>query len=229
MASDKKKWIFIFTIIFSSVYLVWRIFFTIPWTLGLWECIAGIVLAGAETVTMLGMFELMICRMKNKNCNIEPPVPEAEDYPHVDVFIATHNEPADLLYKTINACMFLEYPDPQKVHVYVCDDGNRREIENLAKQLGAGYIGMAENTHAKAGNYNNALSKTSSPLIATFDADMIPRRSFLMKTVPYFMIRDMPIGLIQTPQSFYNQDLFQFNLYSEKDIPNEQDFFFKRN
>lgn len=32
-------------------------------------------------------------------------------------------------------------------------------------------------------------------------------------------------GLIQTPQSFYNQDLFQFNLYSERDIPNEQDFF----
>ena len=30
---------------------------------------------------------------------------------------------------------------------------------------------------------------------------------------------------MQTPQSFYNQDLFQFNLFSEKDIPNEQDFF----
>ena len=43
--------------------------------------------------------------------------------------------------------------------------------------------------------------------------------------MPYFLIPDRRIGLVQTPQSFYNQDLFQFNLFSEKDIPNEQDFF----
>lgn len=33
------------------------------------------------------------------------------------------------------------------------------------------------------------------------------------------------IGLVQTPQSFYNPDLFQFNLFLERGIPNEQDFF----
>ena len=46
-----------------------------------------------------------------------------------------------------------------------------------------------------------------------------------METVPYFLQNKEKVGLIQTPQSFYNQDLFQFNLYSERDIPNEQDFF----
>src|SRR5699024_1205840 len=35
------------------------------------------------------------------------------------------------------------------------------------------------------------------------------------------------IGLVQTPQSFYNQDLFQFNLFMENNIPNEQDYFSK--
>lgn len=54
---------------------------------------------------------------------------------------------------------------------------------------------------------------------------MIPRKEFLMETVPYFLQNKEKVGLIQTPQSFYNQDLFQFNLYSERDIPNEQDFF----
>ena len=38
---------------------------------------------------------------------------------------------------------------------------------------------------------------------------------------------DFKMGFIQTPQSFYNPDLFQFNFYSEKRIPNEQDFFFR--
>jgi cellulose synthase (UDP-forming) len=37
--------------------------------------------------------------------------------------------------------------------------------------------------------------------------------------------KDYKIGFIQTPQSFYNPDLFQFNLYAEQNIPNEQDFF----
>ena len=35
------------------------------------------------------------------------------------------------------------------------------------------------------------------------------------------------IGFIQTPQVFYNADLFQYNLYAEKRVPNEQDYFFR--
>ncbi|MDR2024549.1 MAG: glycosyltransferase [Hungatella sp.] len=80
--------------------------------------------------------------------------------------------------------------------------------------------------------------------MAPFDADMIPQHTFLMKTVPYFLLsrftkengkwrlkkeeevdKRFRLGLIQTPQSFYNPDLFQFNLYAEGNIPNEQDFF----
>ncbi|MFR1908256.1 MAG: glycosyltransferase family 2 protein [Clostridium neonatale] len=32
---------------------------------------------------------------------------------------------------------------------------------------------------------------------------------------------------MQTPQSFYNPDLFQYNLFSETRIPNEQDYFYR--
>lgn len=224
-AEKKRNRIFVLTICFSSIYLTWRVFGTIPWSDGVFQAAAGILLALAEIVTTLGMFELMISRIKAKGTIRElPDVPE-ERYPDVDVLIATHNESPELLYKTVNACTFLEYPDKKKVHIYLCDDGNRREAEELAQQLGVGYLGLKENRHAKSGNYNNALAHTSSPLIATFDADMIPRREFLVKTVPYFLDSKVKMGLVQTPQSFYNQDLFQFNLFSEKDIPNEQDFF----
>ena len=63
---------------------------------------------------------------------------------------------------------------------------------------------------------------------------MIPYSNFLLETVPYFVgdwirnaddDKEKPLGLIQTPQSFYNADLFQFNLFSETSLPNEQDFF----
>lgn len=226
MADEKKRKIwFLLTIFFSAVYLFWRIFFTLPWSAGFLQAAAGIILVLAETVTSLGMMELMISRMKSDRYEIPLPKIPAGQFPDVDVFIATHNESANLLYKTVNACTFLEYPDPDKVHIYICDDGNREEIRKLAEQFDVGYLGFPDNRHAKAGNYNHALSRTFSPLIATFDADMIPRRKFLVKTVPYFFIPDRKMGLVQTPQSFYNQDLFQFNLFSEKDIPNEQDFF----
>lgn len=226
MQSERKRnRIFLFTICFSTIYLIWRIFGTIPWSQGFAQAAAGIVLVLAETVTTLGMFELMLSRMSGKKTlRGLPNIPE-EQYPHVDVFIATHNEPMELLYKTVNACTFLEYPDKRKVHVYLCDDGNRCEAAELAEHFGVGYLGLKDNQHAKSGNYNNALAHTDSPLIATCDADMIPRREFLIKTVPYFLDPEVKMGLVQTPQSFYNQDLFQFNLFSEKDIPNEQDFF----
>ena len=222
--NKRNRW-FIVTIISLSVYLIWRIFFTLPWREGILQTVAGIALVAAETVTSLGMIELMVNRMKSSDYEI--PLPDVFDhqFPHVDVFIAIHNESPKLLYKTINACTFMEYPDPDKVHIYVCDDGDREEIRKLAEHLGVGYLGLSDNCHAKSGNYNHALSRTSSPLIATFDADMIPRREFLIKTVPYFLMPEKKMGLVQTPQSFYNQDLFQFNLFSEKDIPNEQDFF----
>lgn len=131
----------------------------------------------------------------------------------------------------------MEYPDPSKVHIYLCDDNDRPEMAKLAQKMGVGYLGLSGNKLAKAGNLNNALSKTDSPLVVTFDSDMIPRSSFLMKTVPYFFLPEMiledgvwrkrteeeldpdyKIGFVQTPQSFYNPDLFQFNFFAESNM-----------
>src|SRR6202008_3490247 len=56
---------------------------------------------------------------------------------------------------------------------------------------------------AKAGNINNALRHTRSPLIAIFDADHIPHRDFLEKTVGYFGAQEK-VGFVQTPQYYKN-------------------------
>ena len=242
---EKKRNLILTSAMVSSVlYLLWRLFFTLPLSAGGVQLFLGILLFAAEAVTILGTFELYCSKMRSAAKYITPMDLPAELYPCVDVLIATHNEPAELLYKTVNACTFLEYPDRQKVRIYICDDGNRPEIRELADSFHIGYLACPENKHAKSGNYNYALSKTASPLIATFDADMIPQRQFLMKTVPYFFAQEWTsqngilrkrspeecsqvkkIGLVQTPQSFYNQDLFQFNLFMENNIPNEQDYF----
>jgi cellulose synthase (UDP-forming) len=155
-----------------------------------------------------------------------PSTPEVANkvFPDVDIFVATYNEPNDLLYKTIIGCKNMDYSDKNKVHIYICDDGNRKELKELCEKLEVGYITRSENTHAKAGNLNNALAQTSSPYVVTFDADMIPMHDFLLASIPFFMVEEK-IGFVQIPQNFYNPDLFQYNLFSEQNMPNEQDLF----
>lgn len=228
-------WLY-FNIGWTVLYLLWRTFCTVPLEYGILSAVAGIALLVVEILGMLEAFVHYFNMYKIENHEV-PRVP-AEEFPDVDVFIATYNEPVDLLYKTVNGCIHMKYPDKNKVHIYLCDDGKRQEVRELAEQMGVGYIDREDHEGAKAGNLNHAMSVTSSPLIATFDADMIPKNNFLMVMVSYFVHQEIKnreleekdrvkIGFIQSPQSFYNPDLFQFNLFSENRIPNEQDYFYK--
>ena len=173
----------------SVIYIGWRFFFTLPLENGIVALIAGIALFAAELISMLEAVIHYICMSRDKEPDL-PSVP-AEDFPHVDVLIATHSEETELLFKTVNGCKHMEYPDKSKVHIYLCDDGNRPEAAQLAEDMGIGYLPLTDNKLAKAGNLNNALSHTDSPLVVTFDADMIPRSNFLMETVPYFFLPKM--------------------------------------
>lgn len=222
--STKDRLLVTATVIMSCVYMFWRIVFTVPLGYGWLAVTAGLSLLLVELV---GMFEAGV-HFYNMTRIESPkrPVVDESLYPDVDVFIATYNEPADLLMKTVNGCIHMDYPDKSKVHIYLCDDSNRPEIRELADRMGIRYLTRTDRKHAKAGNLNNAMNHTDSPLIVTFDADMIPMHDFLTATVPYFLTGEK-IGFIQTPQSFYNPDQFQYNLYSENRIPNEQDYFYR--
>lgn len=218
--------IYILAFIFSVIYLGWRILFTIPWEDSPFAYLSGLILWLCELTSFFSAFVLIANKSRSFTLNKGEII--ESNLPDVDIFIATHNEDYEIVYKTLNGCVNIYYPDMSKVHIFIADDTNRPEIKKLADEFSVGYFGLENNKHAKSGNLNNALSQTNSPLIATFDADMIPYQEFLMETVPYFLADrkdEKPIGLIQTPQSFYNPDIFQFHFFSEDKLPNEQDFF----
>lgn len=179
-----KIWFFL-NMICTVLYLVWRVFFTIPFGYGTVSVVAGILLLVVE---VLGMAEALVhyANMSSVKGYPLPEVPE-ELYPDVDVFIATYSEDCELLYKTINGCKYMEYPDKSKVHIYLCDDNRRPEMRELAAKMGVNYLDRPDNKGAKAGNLNHALEHSNSPYILTLDADMIPKSDFLMKTIPYFV------------------------------------------
>ncbi|MBI3556442.1 MAG: glycosyltransferase, partial [Deltaproteobacteria bacterium] len=130
-------------------------------------------------------------------------------------------EDADILATSIYHCLNMDYPH----ETYVLDDGARPEIEALAIGLGARYLKRPDNSHAKAGNLNNAFKHTSGEIIAIFDADGVPHKQFLSRLLGYF--EDSKIALVQTPQSFYNLDSFQHvNDPAEGKLWHEQSLFF---
>jgi cellulose synthase (UDP-forming) len=143
--------------------------------------------------------------------------------PSVDVLIPTYNEPEFILRRTVIGCQAMEYANKR---IYLLDDTQRPEIQALAENLGCYYITRPDNAHAKAGNLNHAIDKTSSDLIVVFDADFVPTKNFLSRTVGFF--QDETVALVQTPQSFYNVDPIARNLGLENVITPDEEVFYRQ-
>jgi cellulose synthase (UDP-forming) len=152
-------------------------------------------------------------------------LPEDTDaWPHIDVLIPTYNEPLDVVRYTALGALNMDWP-ADKMHVYILDDGRRKEFEQFAFEAGLGYKIRPDNKHAKAGNINTALKSMTSPYVAIFDCDHVPTRSFLQMTVGWFL-RDDNLAMLQTPHHFYSPDPFERNLGQFRIIPNEGELFY---
>lgn len=96
-------------------YLSWRIVDTLPIHSGMIAMVFGLLLLVAEIVgfveAMILYWSLTIYQEKEPRKTIA----QIKEYPDVDIFIATYNEPYEILYKTINGCLHMEYPK-EKLH-----------------------------------------------------------------------------------------------------------------
>ena len=220
-----KRLVFVILMYINLVYLLYRIFYTLPFNFGILSLIIAIIILFLEIFDSIDFFLYYYKLLLNKIV-YKPKKINKKDYPEIDVFIATINESAELLEDTIKACVDMDYPDKKKIHIYVCDDGNRSIVKKLTKKYDINYIARKEHLNAKAGNYNHALSVTSSPYIVTFDADMKPNKDFLLKVVPY-MIGIKNVGFVQVPQFFDNPDIYQLRFKLYGNIPSEQDYFYE--
>ncbi len=144
----------------------------------------------------------------------------------VDVLIATYNEELPILERTIVGALAMRHPN---VRIWVLDDGRREWLRELCLRLGVNHLTRANNAHAKAGNINAGfavLRGLAQPpdFIAVLDADFVPHRDFLDRTLALF--KEPTVGLVQTPQHFFNADPIQHNLGLSRAYPDEQRFFF---
>nr|WP_242043660.1 cellulose synthase catalytic subunit [Leptolyngbya sp. FACHB-671] len=143
--------------------------------------------------------------------------------PTVDIFIPTYNEPTFILQRTVMGCQAIEYANK---NIYLLDDTRRPEVQALAEELGCHYMTRPDNRHAKAGNLNHAIAQTQGELLVVFDADFVPTKNFLTRTVGFF--QDPQIALVQTPQTFYNPDPIARNLGLENVLTPEEEVFYRQ-
>ena len=223
-------------LVFAAVWLIvaryigWRVFTTVLPARGAWFEVGWVWFCFA--VEMFALFDaglLYLTFLRTSDRRAEADGHEARlralrpnQLPSVDVYIPTYNEPFEVLEKTITGALCLDYPNAR---IWVLDDGRRPWLKAFCEGKGIGYLTRPDNTHAKAGNLNHALTKTDGEFVAVFDADFVPQRNFLMRTMGFFA--DPRIGIVQVPHVFYNHDPMQANLALRKSMPDDQRFFFE--
>jgi cellulose synthase (UDP-forming) len=213
-------------------YLVWRTFGqTLNWAtptssmLSLWMYLVEVYGVCVVSLSSVQTIWSNAGKRHAEADRYEQQVRAGEYVPWVDVLVPTYNEQPFIIRRTVMGCQAMDYPNKR---IYICDDARRPQIRALAAELGCEYITQPEgfiNRHAKAGNMNNALSQTHGELVVIFDADFVPFRNFLMRTVGFFQQPDL--ALLQTPQHFYNPDYHVRNLGLEQVYPNDLQQFFR--
>ncbi|MDX1667848.1 MAG: glycosyltransferase, partial [Limnobacter sp.] len=213
----------VLTLLLLGRYVFWRFTSSLDLVDGM-ESFLGYTLIIAEAYTwsilLLGFIQTAWpLGRKPVQLSVAP-----DQWPNVDVFIPTYNEPLSVVKPTIFAAKGMDWP-AGKLTVYLLDDGHRPDFEAFAAQAGVEYISRPDNSHAKAGNINYALKQTNGEFIAIFDCDHIPCRSFLQTTMGWMLANDRN-ALVQTPHHFFSADPFERNYDMFREVPNEGELFY---
>jgi len=218
-------------IVLAWQYMLWRIFYTIPPISSRADFLAGVLFTGVEALSMTGATASLVflTRVRDRTAEATRNLPWLLDRavaPLIDVLICTYNEDAEILERTMIGALAMSYPN---FRVWVCDDGKRAWLGELCRKHGVGYLTRPDNAHAKAGNINAALGKLANladraEFVSILDADFVPSTEFLSRATA--LMREDDVGVVQTPQHFFNPDPIQNNLGLSKVWPDEQRFFF---
>ena len=207
-------------------YLCWRVTGSLNLTTPLAALFSLLLLAAEGWLLLSGLVPLLLGWRRFDDGRAAADRAEAQwrsgDWrPWVDVLIPTCGEPLPVLERCLLGCTGLNYPHRT---IWVLDDGDLPEVAALAAAHGCRYHHRPQRLHAKAGNLNAGLALGGGDLVAVFDADFVPQRHFLDRTIG--LLLDPAVALVQTPQCFMNADPVLRNLELEPWLlPDEESFY----
>lgn len=214
----------------SLRYFHWRITESVPPVEQLPDFVFGVAFLTLELMLAFSTWICLLTFWRHRDNRSAAAAHEQaslgrSDLPAVDVFIPTYNESWEILERSILGARALDYPN---VTIWVLDDTRRDWLRDKCALLNVRYLRRADNSGAKAGNLNHALAvskgETNAPFIMVLDADFVPQRNFLRRTIGFFT--DPKVALVQTPQFFFNPNMLQHNFMLSETWVDEQRFFF---
>lgn len=136
---------------------------------------------------------------------------DSKEVPHVTVQLPLFNE----LYvaeRLIDAILEIDYPK-DKFEIQVLDDSTDETVQIVQDKLKSiehlgfdiVHITRVDRKGYKAGALHEGMEVAKGEFIAIFDADFLPRKDFLKRTIPYFL-KDRNIGVVQSRWDHINLD-----------------------
>jgi cellulose synthase/poly-beta-1,6-N-acetylglucosamine synthase-like glycosyltransferase len=116
-----------------------------------------------------------------------------------------------VIERLVNAVCEMEYPK-DKLEIQLLDDSTDETVEVsrrlVAEWASRGFdikhIHRIDRSGFKAGALKSGLEKAKGEFVAIFDADFVPKKDFLMKTIPHF--HNDGVGMVQTRWEHLNED-----------------------
>jgi len=130
--------------------------------------------------------------------------------PFVTIQLPVFNEEY-VIERLLKNIALINYPK-EKLEIQVLDDSTDNtlkttftQIEELKKQgLDIVHICRTNREGFKAGALKEGLESAKGEFIAIFDADFLPKKNWLKKTIPYFI--DCNLGVVQTRWGHINRN-----------------------
>lgn len=149
------------------------------------------------------------------------------DYkPVVSVLLPIHNE-SSVVERLIDAICNLDYP-ADRLEILVLDDSTDHTSELAqariqqysASGINIRHIHRENREGYKAGNLIYGIRQSAGEFFAIFDADFIPPRNFLLKTIPCF--RDPQLGFLQTGIGYENREVSFLTRFQAMEMGHQQ-------
>lgn len=170
----------------------------------------AIVLIFMYSLAQLNLLSNYLSSKKtNKTC-VTFDFSKPEEVPYVTIQLPVFNE-MYVMERLLDNIALLDYPQ-NRLEIQVLDDSTdetvattRAHVAQLQKTgLDITHITRIDRSGYKAGALKEGLKIAKGEYIAIFDADFLPKKNWLKRTIPYF--KDEKIGVVQTRWGHINRN-----------------------
>ncbi|NND52779.1 MAG: glycosyltransferase, partial [Flavobacteriaceae bacterium] len=170
----------------------------------------ALILIFLYALAQLNLLLNYLAAQKNEADSPKYDLSNPEEIPYVTIQLPVYNE-LYVMERLLANIAEIDYP-AEKLEIQVLDDSNDESLESTANHisklqktgLDIQHVLRENREGFKAGALKEGLKIAKGEFIAIFDADFLPQKDWLKRTIPFF--KDQQIGVVQTRWGHINRN-----------------------